>query len=91
MGNTKLFLFYHITEYMLYNFYCPAVTQHLVLLSVAALPLIPFRYGLQTCALRWCQSAEMSHDIHISLKGERILGARTCLSLSVRPTGSETT
>ena len=75
---------------MFYDFYCPSVTQHLVFLSVAAFPLIPFRYGLKACALRWCQSAEMPTRHTYFSKGERILGARTCPSLSVRPTGSET-
>lgn len=75
---------------MLYDFYCPSVTQHLVLLSVAAVPFVPFRYGLKACALRWCQSAEMPTRHTYFSKGERILGARTCPSLSVRPTGSET-
>lgn len=75
----------------MYNhFHCPAVSQHTVLLRVAAFPLVPFRYGLQACALRGCQAADASARHTYFSKGERILGTSACLSLSVRPASGQT-
>ena len=36
-----------------YHVYRPTVAEHLVYLSFAALPLVPFGYGLKSGALRW--------------------------------------
>ncbi len=75
----------------MYNhFHRPAVSQHTVLLRVAAFPLVPFRYGLQACALRGCQAADASARHTYFSKGERILGTSACLSLSVRPASVQT-
>ena len=38
---------------MLDNFYSPPIPKHLVLLSVTAIPYIPFGYSLKSCTFGW--------------------------------------
>ena len=56
-----------ILKNMPYNFYRPPVAEHLVNLRFTAIPLIPFRYGLDSAALR---RSEITDDHVIAIDNQ---------------------